>query len=181
MKDFSKYVDAHLKPYRCKVEICKGALFASKEILTRHEKEAHRMHGIGDRLNLCPAQGCERGLPDQGFPRHWNLVDHMKRIHNCSPTTHKANGCTEFCDGSSFKIATKKEKFVASTVEAGISALQSEFDPVPNENSTISGVPTASGLRPGKKTKQNIPKPARSRPPAKKPRKARARKLRYHI
>jgi hypothetical protein len=130
------------------------------------------MHGIGDGLNLCPARGCERGLPDQGFRRHWNLVDHMKRIHNCSPTTHKVDGCTTSCNGGSFRIAVK-EKLFAATVEAGIPALQSKFDSPTTENLTISGVPITDGLRAEKKTEESILKSPKSRQSAKKPRKPR--------
>lgn len=40
------------------------------------------MHGHGDKPFACPYEGCERGVPGNGFPRHWNLRDHMKRVHN---------------------------------------------------------------------------------------------------
>jgi hypothetical protein len=44
------------------------------------------MHGHGEKPFLCTFDGCERGVPGNGFPRHWNLCDHMKRVHNCSPS-----------------------------------------------------------------------------------------------
>ena len=40
------------------------------------------MHGHGDKPFLCEYEGCDRGLTGNGFPRHWNLMDHMKRVHN---------------------------------------------------------------------------------------------------
>jgi len=40
------------------------------------------MHGHGDKPFLCTYDGCERGVLGNGFPRHWNLRDHMKRVHN---------------------------------------------------------------------------------------------------
>src|SRR5690606_17283783 len=40
---FSKFVDSHLRPYRCKVESCAEARFSSTACLLRHEREAHRM------------------------------------------------------------------------------------------------------------------------------------------
>ena len=40
------------------------------------------MHGHGDRPYLCQYEGCDRSQPRNGFPRHWNLNDHMKRVHN---------------------------------------------------------------------------------------------------
>jgi hypothetical protein len=39
------------------------------------------MHGHGDKPFLCTYEGCERGVTGNGFPRHWNRRDHMKRVH----------------------------------------------------------------------------------------------------
>lgn len=75
-------MDSHLKPYRCKAESCEGARFSSTACLLRHEREAHGLHGHGDKPFLCIYEGCERGVPGNGFPRQWNLRDHMKRVHN---------------------------------------------------------------------------------------------------
>ncbi|KAM5351298.1 hypothetical protein ACJ41O_004021 [Fusarium nematophilum] len=89
----NKFVDSHLKPYRCKAESCEGARFSSTACLLRHEREAHGLHGHGDKPFLCVYEGCERAVPGNGFPRQWNLRDHMKRVHNDhgssgnSPTT----------------------------------------------------------------------------------------------
>src|SRR5271154_4024058 len=82
----SKFVDSHLQPYRCKVNTCENARFSSTACLLRHEREAHSMHGHGEKPFLCTFEGCERGVPGNGFPRHWNLCDHMKRVHNRSPS-----------------------------------------------------------------------------------------------
>lgn len=78
----SKFVDSHLKPYHCKVPSCENARFSSTACLLRHEREAHAMHGHGDKPHMCTYKGCERSLPGNGFPRHWNLRDHMRRVHN---------------------------------------------------------------------------------------------------
>lgn len=40
------------------------------------------MHGHGDKPYLCTHEGCDRAVSGNGFPRHWNLMDHMKRVHN---------------------------------------------------------------------------------------------------
>jgi hypothetical protein len=40
------------------------------------------MHGHGDKPFLCTYEGCERANPGCGFPRQWNLRDHMRRVHN---------------------------------------------------------------------------------------------------
>jgi hypothetical protein len=86
IKLYSKFVDSHLKPYRCKALACENARFSSTACLLRHEREAHAMHGHGEKPFLCRFEGCERGTPGNGFPRHWNLCDHMKRVHNRSPS-----------------------------------------------------------------------------------------------
>ncbi|EQL03065.1 zinc finger domain-containing protein [Ophiocordyceps sinensis CO18] len=80
--NYDKFVDSHLKPYRCKADSCEGARFSSTACLLRHEREAHGLHGHGDKPYLCVYEGCERAVPGNGFPRQWNLRDHMKRVHN---------------------------------------------------------------------------------------------------
>lgn len=82
MCNHSKFVDSHLKPYRCKVEGCQNARFSSTACLLRHEREAHAMHGHGEKPYLCHYDGCDRAKSGNGFPRQWNLRDHMRRVHN---------------------------------------------------------------------------------------------------
>ncbi|WYZ40130.1 hypothetical protein EsH8_IV_000471 [Colletotrichum jinshuiense] len=80
--NYDKFVDSHLKPYRCKIESCENARFSSTACLLRHEREAHAMHGHGDKPFLCSYEGCDRAMSGNGFPRQWNLKDHMRRVHN---------------------------------------------------------------------------------------------------
>ena len=40
------------------------------------------MHGHGEKPHLCHFPDCERSTPGNGFPRRWNLGDHMKRVHD---------------------------------------------------------------------------------------------------
>lgn len=42
------------------------------------------MHGHEEKPFLCSYDGCERGVKGNGFPRHWNLRHHLKRVHNDS-------------------------------------------------------------------------------------------------
>ena len=78
----SKYLDSHLKPYYCGREPgCKDQSFSSNACLFRHEREAHGLHGHGVNPYLCPVPTCERAKEDGGFPRSWNLKDHVKRVH----------------------------------------------------------------------------------------------------
>ncbi|TQV99881.1 C2H2 finger domain-containing protein [Cordyceps javanica] len=80
--NYDKYVDSHLKPYKCKVPSCEDARFSSTACRLRHEREAHGLHGHGNKPFLCTHEGCERAQEGNGFPRQWNLRDHMKRVHN---------------------------------------------------------------------------------------------------
>ena len=40
------------------------------------------MHGHGDKPYTCEFTDCERSFRGNGFPRRWNLQDHMKRVHD---------------------------------------------------------------------------------------------------
>ena len=40
------------------------------------------MHGHGAKPHLCSYKDCERAIPGNGFPRRYNLFDHMKRVHD---------------------------------------------------------------------------------------------------
>ena len=79
---FSKYLDLHLKPFRCKVEACASSKFASTAVLLRHDREAHGMHSYSDQPYLCQYSHCERSRPGNGFPGRFNLFHHMKRVHD---------------------------------------------------------------------------------------------------
>jgi len=71
-----------LKPYRCKIRSCGTVPFSSTACLLRHEREAHGMHGHGEKPYLCKYEDCDRSITGNGFPRRWNLQDHMKRVHD---------------------------------------------------------------------------------------------------
>ena len=77
----SKHLDSHLKPYKCRAENCSNIHFSSTACLLRHEREAHGMHGHGENPHMCVFPECERAMEGHGFPRRWNLHDHMKRVH----------------------------------------------------------------------------------------------------
>lgn len=101
----SKYLDSHLKPYRCKVPACMDAQlhFSSNACLFRHEREAHGFHGHGDNPHLCLFEGCERSVPGYGFPRRWNLYDHMKRVHDYDGSERPSSPETSSTSGQSSK------------------------------------------------------------------------------
>ena len=51
------------------------------------------MHGHGPKPHLCFFKDCDRAQEDNGFPRRWNLFDHMKRVHEFAGTepSNKSN------------------------------------------------------------------------------------------
>ena len=81
----SKFLDSHIKPFRCKREKCDDVKFSSTACLLRHERENHGMHGHGDRPHLCYYPECDRSRAGHGFPRRYNAFDHMKRVHGWNP------------------------------------------------------------------------------------------------
>jgi len=79
---FSKHIDSHVKSYRCRESSCVTKRFSSAACKLRHERETHGKHGHGKKPHLCAFLECDRSVPGNGFPRHWNRSDHMKRVHD---------------------------------------------------------------------------------------------------
>lgn len=50
------------------------------------------MHGHGTKPYPCTYAGCDRAQPGNGFPRKWNLHDHMHRVHNAAPPPEDDGG-----------------------------------------------------------------------------------------
>lgn len=124
----SKFIDSHLKPFRCKVESCSKQEFSSTACLLRHEREAHGMHGHGERPHLCFYPGCERGIPGHGFPRRYNLFDHMKRVHDHKEEPQHDRAAA---DNGARKPASRKRKAVATSDEPAARRLKTQ--PVPSQ------------------------------------------------
>lgn len=85
------------------------------------------MHGHGDRPHLCFYSGCDRGIPGNGFPRRYNLFDHMKRVHDHKEDTSSglASPETTAADSSAQKkSAGRKRKAPSSAVSDSASQRQ---------------------------------------------------------
>ncbi|KAF2658619.1 hypothetical protein K491DRAFT_737769 [Lophiostoma macrostomum CBS 122681] len=115
--NYDKYVDSHLKPFRCNKKVCVGVQFSSTACLLRHEREAHGMHGHGSRPHLCHFGDCERSVPGNGFPRRYNLFDHMKRVHDYTGPTEPSPPVQPARVGGKRRMTAHKRKSTAD--EAG--------------------------------------------------------------
>ncbi|KAL2818884.1 hypothetical protein BJX63DRAFT_419033 [Aspergillus granulosus] len=120
---YHKYLDSHLKPYRCRVPSCIDAQlqFSSNACLFRHEREAHGLHGHGDNPHLCLFEGCDRSIPGYGFPRRWNLFDHMRRVHDYASSERPSSPDASPTSGST----KKKESTGRKRRVTGVSGAQS--------------------------------------------------------
>jgi hypothetical protein len=115
--NYDKYVDSHLKPFRCNKKTCVGVQFSSTACLLRHEREAHGMHGHGARPHLCHFRDCERAVPGHGFPRRYNLFDHMKRVHQYDGPTTEPSPPTMPGQTQRKAVSRKRKASTEETVE----------------------------------------------------------------
>lgn len=89
--------------------------FSSNACLFRHEREAHGLHGHGDNPHLCLFEGCDRSVPGNGFPRRWNLFDHMRRVHDYTSSERSSSPepspviASSSSSSPSFSLASKKK------------------------------------------------------------------------
>ncbi|KAJ9630398.1 hypothetical protein H2204_008463 [Knufia peltigerae] len=95
---YNKYLDSHLRPYRCRFTDkpeCEDARFSSNACLFRHEREAHGLHNHGFNPFLCKFMDCDRAKQGNGFPRRWNQRDHMRRVHDYEEKETKDRGAEQ--------------------------------------------------------------------------------------
>jgi hypothetical protein len=74
------------------------------------------MHGHGARPHLCHFRDCERAVPGHGFPRRYNLFDHMKRVHQYDGPTTESSPTTTSGQPQRKPVSRKRK---ASTEETG--------------------------------------------------------------
>ncbi|KAK8121506.1 hypothetical protein PG999_005626, partial [Apiospora kogelbergensis] len=108
--NYDKFVDSHLKPYRCKVDSCQNVRFSSTGCLLRHEREAHAVHGHRDKPYACTYEGCSRAVPKNGFTRNWNLQDHMRRVHKDHGASIDSQSGSSFSRRDSTSVLAKRRE-----------------------------------------------------------------------
>ena len=82
--------------------------------MLRHEREAHGLHGHGHRPHVCLYDGCDRADPTNGFPRKWNLLDHMKRVHDHPDDATDARPPSPMSEGRISKGGRRRRASTAS-------------------------------------------------------------------
>ncbi|KAF2014924.1 hypothetical protein BU24DRAFT_463663 [Aaosphaeria arxii CBS 175.79] len=131
--NYDKYVDSHLKPFRCNKKVCVGVQFSSTACLLRHEREAHGMHGHGSRPHLCHFADCERSVMGNGFPRRYNLFDHMKRVHDYTGPTTEPSPPVQPAPGNRKGMSRKRK----STADEGTEKRQKVAKPTPQQQAQM--------------------------------------------
>ncbi|KAJ9605485.1 hypothetical protein H2200_010142 [Cladophialophora chaetospira] len=154
---YNKYVDSHLRPYRCKFTDrpeCEDLRFSSNACLLRHEREAHGEHTHGMNPYLCKFPDCERAREGMGFPRRWNQRDHMKRVHQYEETDAPSKKSSSSQSQSKRRKATTTPTSVpmrrsSSSTMSKAHALVNASQPGPNYgpiSRTQYGVPNAYSM-----------------------------------
>ncbi|PQE25502.1 c2h2 transcription factor protein [Rutstroemia sp. NJR-2017a BBW] len=88
--EWSKHMDKHDRPYRCKEAGCeKLPGFTYSGGLLRHEREVHGKHGGPKKQLNCPHPNCKRHT-GKGFSRQENLNEHLRRVHTDGGITQVA-------------------------------------------------------------------------------------------
>lgn len=79
------------------------------------------MHGHGPKPHLCYFKECERAQEDNGFPRRWNLFDHMKRVHDFAGTepSNKSNSPAPSSSSPEPHVEVLKKKRTPSPIAQG--------------------------------------------------------------
>lgn len=69
---------AEVPKYHCRSPSCSSVTFSSIDVLRLYESEVHNSHSWD--MYMCSVEECEREVGGTGFPRSWNLMDHMNRV-----------------------------------------------------------------------------------------------------
>ncbi|KAI1179290.1 hypothetical protein F4777DRAFT_575321 [Nemania sp. FL0916] len=84
--EWSKHMDKHERPYKCKAPGCENIPgFTYSGGLLRHEREVHHKHGGPKNPLYCPHKTCKRHK-SSSFARLENLNEHLRRCHTAGNT-----------------------------------------------------------------------------------------------
>lgn len=123
--EYDKYIDSHLKPFRCRHDKCSDLQFSSTACLLRHEREAHEMHGHEE--SLCEYPPCNRSLPGNGFRRSYNCKDHMSRCHGWVDHNPEQGKKRKSTAAGVAKVSKTKSAAKVTSKKQQIAQLQTEF------------------------------------------------------
>jgi hypothetical protein len=87
------------------------------------------MHGHGSRPHLCHFSDCERSVHGNGFPRRYNLFDHMKRVHDYTGPTTEPSPPASNKSGEKSKVTRKRK----STADEGAEKRLKVSRPTPQQ------------------------------------------------
>ncbi|QSZ32805.1 hypothetical protein DSL72_002385 [Monilinia vaccinii-corymbosi] len=135
--EWSKHMDKHDRPYRCKETGCeKLPGFTYSGGLLRHEREVHGKHGGPKKQLNCPHPNCKRHT-GKGFSRQENLNEHLRRVHTDGVTSQIAIEETEE-DASQAAITGIKRKRGNSKEDINeLEALREEIKKIKAENEEL--------------------------------------------
>ena len=77
------------------------------------------MHGHGDKPYLCSFPDCDRSIQGNGFPRRWNLQDHMKRVHDYSAPLTNGRASPALSDAAGVRFDRSRRASSNSHSSAG--------------------------------------------------------------
>ncbi|KAI9643834.1 hypothetical protein NHQ30_007185 [Ciborinia camelliae] len=135
--EWSKHMDKHDRPYRCKETGCeKLPGFTYSGGLLRHEREVHGKHGGPKKQLNCPHPNCKRHT-GKGFSRQENLNEHLRRVHTDTEMTQMTMGETEE-DASQAVITGLKRKRGSSKEDTSeLETLREEIKKIRAENEEL--------------------------------------------
>lgn len=102
------------------------------------------MHGHGSKPHLCSYSDCDRSIPGNGFPRRYNLFDHMKRVHDFTGSTTPPDRASPpaVTPVIAAKRPNPRKRKSTGAVEESVS--EKRHKPLPTKSASTPAVPVIS-------------------------------------
>ncbi|ESZ93782.1 hypothetical protein SBOR_5838 [Sclerotinia borealis F-4128] len=135
--EWSKHMDKHDRPYRCKETGCeKLPGFTYSGGLLRHEREVHGKHGGPKKQLNCPHPNCKRHT-GKGFSRQENLNEHLRRVHTDTGMTQMTMEETEEDVSQAVITGMKRKRGNSKEETSELETLREEFKKIKAENDEL--------------------------------------------